>query len=127
MEPEAIATTTVKSEVPQYALTAEHMRGLKHDVEFLKEAAELRKFDQAKKQGDHRRHAHAAADRKAARRALKKLTQAEAAAEAKREAEILAEIKAERDAHNRIASDVPQRSVGAIVSRAAGNAARFPG
>lgn len=60
----------------QIRVTADHVRSLKHDVEFLKQTSELRELDSAKKKGDNSQYAHSAQERKAARRALKTMSKA---------------------------------------------------
>ena len=55
-------------------ITSGHVRDLKHDVAFLKKTADLREFNDRKKDGDHRKFAESTAERRAARRTLRKLT-----------------------------------------------------
>lgn len=59
---------------PQFKLTASHMRSLKHDVRYLKQAADLRRVNEERRAGDHGQFANDTSTRKQARRDLRKLT-----------------------------------------------------
>ena len=59
----------------QIKLTAAVVHDLKHDVRFLQQQADMKKFAQQTQKGNAKAHLHSAKERKKVRRALRKMNQ----------------------------------------------------
>ncbi|CAM9321461.1 unnamed protein product [Discosporangium mesarthrocarpum] len=101
---------------PRVRITSEHMRDIKHDMEYIKRAHDLRDFDKEKNKDNHSQHAHSTKERKAARRELKTLTKAEIVKEEEqiRRMEEL-ELKEQEDLLRSQISDTSQPSLYPLV------------